>query len=96
MKEFEDIPTPEEFEESLRFVGDAKHSEHVRYLFKRVFGTEDGKKCLKLLQDHFQLELPSMLAQDFDDRRAAYMDGQKSIFLQIKQILKGKYNEQDK
>lgn len=71
---------------------EAKKARHIRQLFKRVFDHEEGEKVLGILEAHFDAHLPSMIAMNYDTHKAALMDGQKSVLLEIRDIIKGKYD----
>lgn len=69
-----------------------KEAARIKRIFKETFSSGEGKEALTILQNSFDMHLPSMSAVGFDTHRAAYMDGQKSIFLEINDIMAGKYD----
>ena len=70
---------------------DDVYQERVQRRFKRWLASDDTKKCLAILKAEFDLHLPSMLVADFNPLKAAYQDGQKSVFTEIDDIVDGKY-----
>lgn len=81
---------PEEHEEISRKA--RKEAIRIRKLFKEVFGHDEGRECLAILASHFDTHIPSMPLSGYEPLKAAYMDGQKSVLLEINDIQKGKYD----
>lgn len=61
---------------------------------RRVFGTPDGKNALRIIELHFGCHLPSGPQCGFDTNQTFYLDGQKAICAEIRQILLGKWGDE--
>jgi len=71
----------------------AKEAKRVRELFREVFDNDEAREALAILGNYFDTHLPSMPTVEFDPTQAAYKDGHKAVFVEIQDILKGKYEE---
>lgn len=69
----------------------AKEARRLRKLFIEVFNNDEAKEALGILENLFETHLPSMPSVDFEPTRAAYKDGQKSVLVEIRDIIAGKY-----
>lgn len=74
----------------------AKEARRIQKLFREVFKNDEGEECLQIIENIFQLHLPSMPAQNWNRDAATYMDGQKSVILEIRDIMRGKYTKKEK
>lgn len=73
----------------------AKEARRIRKLFKEVFDSDEAREALAVLENLFETHLPSMPSVNFEPNRAAYKDGQKAVFVEIRDIIKGKYEPEN-
>lgn len=73
----------------------AKEARRIRKLFKEVFDSDEAREALAVLENLFETHLPSMPSVNFEPIRAAYKDGQKAVFVEIRDIIKGKYEPEN-
>ena len=84
----------DEFEEREKLEATAKkEAKRLQKLFKEVFDNDEGQEVLEILMNHFDVDVPSAVVATFDTNKMLYLDGQKSVFKEIADILAGKYNE---
>jgi hypothetical protein len=78
-------------EHDKQLARDSKEARRITRLFKETFDNDEARECLSIIENMFNLHVPSMPAVGFEPLQAAYMDGQKSIIAEIKGIKDGKY-----
>jgi len=64
-------------------------------LIKRVFSGKEGKVARRILELHFDTNIPSAPTAGFDTNQTMYLDGTKAPFHLIQQIFDGLWSEPD-
>lgn len=64
-------------------------------IIKNAFSSQDGKNALRILQLHFDTDLPSAPTVGFDTNQTFYRDGNKAPFALIRQIFDGLWSQPD-
>ena len=67
-------------------------AQRMQGLFTEVFETVEGKEALEILGRYFEVHVPSGPASGFQPHQAFYMDGQKSVFKTIRDIIEGEFH----
>ena len=67
----------------------AEEKRRIRESFLKVFHGDDGAKVLRALADFAHADTAEFCA---DPRRDAYMQGRRSVVMEIRNIMEGEYH----